>query len=414
MYTFTQKSEPVRILLRQSREECAILELQSASGDKACQQLSRALFIITILFILTGCQNERYNLRMPVISGMLLEIKPSPAKTFDSNPDKLQIYWFGTTCYYIQLGKVGILTDPFVTSGLENLKNAHSDTREVERTLGQIKQPPDAIFISHSHSDHLLDAHTAMLQIPSWQPVPLFGSRSTKNILMGFGNPALNRRLNIVDDQTPGKWIKIELSKEKSEEGYSIEYMALESTHSPHLNYTSEIVPGWSFSKVLLDGKTTEPLTSLPKFWDYKTGEVHSYLFRLRYDKEDDKVSFVALLISPMPLLKYPNGLPPNNDPVDVLLGTAALPNEADSYPKEHIEWLKPRVVILSHFNNFFEKERDEIIHVGGEPKTDIKQYLIDVQSAARYPEFERVLVPPITEFNGDSIKNLIVITKGR
>ena len=341
---------------------------------------------------------------MPVLSGMVMEVKPTPIKTFDSQPDKLQIYWFGTTSYYIQLGEVGVLTDPFVTSGLKNLIKARSDVEKVKRTMGRLKQPPNGIFIGHSHIDHLLDAPTAMLELENWSNVKLYGSASVKNILMGFNNSSLDGRVKLVHVSSAGEWQEIALKKKLRDQGYVIEYMALETTHAPHLSYTSRIFPDLTIDKVFLSNKTKAPLLRAPSWLNYRAAQVYSFLFRLSH-KQD---SYVVMLSGSTPLKNSPKDL----GPIDVLISSAVIPDKSGNYPKKDMDDFKPRVVVLSHFNNFFKNNSDEVLNTLNVPKADIKGVLLNVQLAANYPRFEKGIVPALTELEGNTTKNLIVIKK--
>ena len=82
------------------------------------------------------------------------------------------------------------------------------------------------------------------------------------------------------------------------------------------------------------------------------------------------------------------------------------------TYPKKDMDDFKPRVVVLSHFNNFFKNNSDEVLNTLNVPKADIKGVLLNVQLAANYPRFEKVIVPALTELEGNTTKNLIVIKK--
>jgi len=372
---------------------------------------TKILILLGTILTLSNCSNievRKKNFEMPVRSGMVTEIKPSVIDGFDTTPDKLQVYWFGTAAHYIQFGEIGVLTDPFVTTG-ENLEKAVSDEQEVKKTLGQLEQAPDAIFIGHSHIDHLLDAHTAMLELPNWFNVPLFGSQTTRNILKGHKNTDLDKRVNVIDAEQPSQWISIPISNQKRDNGYSIEYMVLETAHTPHFSFDMEFFGiKERFDHTLLDRKIDEPLTNPPStLLDYPSGEVYNFLFRLKHNNTE----FIVLMLgSPMPLADYPGSLPPSDIPIDVVIGLAANADNVEDYPKKQIAQLKPRVVILSHFNNFFDKDADEILHVFNKPIVNIKQFILDVQEGATYSNFEKILVPAITEFEKNSIKNVIQI----
>ncbi len=183
--------------------------------------------------------------------------------------------------------------------------------------------------------------------------------------------------------------------------------MALKTANTPHFAFFPLLVNSFSFSGTLLDGIIDKPLSKPPTSMDYQSGEVYNFLFRFRHDSTE----FIVLMLgSPMPLIDYPQSLPPQGIPIDVVFGLTANAENVIDYPKEQMERLMPRVIILSHFNNFFNKNADEILHIEGHPLVDIDQYLLDVQKIADYPGFEKIIVPAITEFEGDLIRNVILI----
>lgn len=60
------------------------------------------LILLGAILLLSSCSNieaRKNNFEMPVRSGMVMEIKPSVIDNFDTTPDKLQIYWFGTAAH---------------------------------------------------------------------------------------------------------------------------------------------------------------------------------------------------------------------------------------------------------------------------------------------------------------------------
>ena len=150
--------------------------------------------------------------KVPDVDGAVMELGRLTDALFpgESGYDStLQLSWLGTACHYIQLGDLGILTDLFVTNGvsLGSLMNLRSDPKRVSETLKRVQSPPDAVFVNHAHSDHILDAHAAM-ELQSWKQhrVLLYGGRSVRNILAGWGDDDVLRRTHEITASQRDVW----------------------------------------------------------------------------------------------------------------------------------------------------------------------------------------------------------------
>ncbi len=117
----------------------------------------------------------------------------------------LQIKWLGTASYSIQLGNVVLLTDPFFTrhSMLKvGLGTIASDPATVLETIEGLPIP-QAVFVGHSHYDHMLDLAGSLRQ-PGWCEVPVYGSETTRNILFGYDRCLAKKNWQPV--QKDGDW----------------------------------------------------------------------------------------------------------------------------------------------------------------------------------------------------------------
>src|SRR5262249_20568631 len=130
--------------------------------------------------ILVGCAEPNL-----VAEGKVLSVAAGARALTRGDPryeTTLQVKWLGTACYVIRLGDEVLFTDPFVShhsAWQVATGTIASDPAKVRAALEGLPAPA-AIFVSHSHYDHLLDAAEALKQ-PGWAAAPIFGSDTTRN-----------------------------------------------------------------------------------------------------------------------------------------------------------------------------------------------------------------------------------------
>jgi L-ascorbate metabolism protein UlaG (beta-lactamase superfamily) len=327
--------------------------------------------------------------RMPAVDGAVIEIRRSDHALREGEAgfsEQLQLSWFGSGCHLIRLGGVSILTDPFVTNDFD-LTGIASDPERVAATLGRIT-PPDAVLVNHSHHDHLLDAYPAM-SLPQWkaQEVPLYGGRSAVNLLAGYEGGKIDPRWHAVEH---GSRVRIAGTKP----GYNAVVTAYRSNHGPHLKC------GYTLANGLVEQPRTTPPSHLT---DFQSGEVFNYLIELR---APGGVRFnVFYLGAPFHLDERPESLPP--------AGTA---DRVRGYPREHLARLRPKNIVLTHFNTFFKEDPDQQLALGPLDFVKMPGLSREVQAAfARNPrsdpDFEKLYIPAITVMeNGGGARNVIRI----
>ncbi len=308
---------------------------------------------------------------------MELEIKRAPVHTL-GDASALQIRWLGTACYALELGGLSVLLDPFVSNGFVYPWNMESRKDEVERLLAPLEPRPQAVFVSEGHTDHVLDAHRALAL---WPEATLWGSRTVKNVLAGHG---LQERVRDVAKEPTG-----ELFEPGEKPGVALRFQAFESKHTPHFK------SGWTF----LGGTVDEPLDDEPGFWDYVAGEAYNYLLEFRSLSDPKALPLNVFVLNAPHSRKFP--LPSADTPIDVLLIlTPSTETVEGDYPAEWIERLQPRVIVLSHFDDFMsprdydQEPPSEVLY-----EADITGFLLDAQRAAlRYERFERIVVPALAD----------------
>src|SRR5687767_14571917 len=142
---------------------------------------ARFLTFCLLVVLCTNCAS-----RSPVAPGMVMHFSPRLPYNRAADTNALQVQWLGTACYLLQLGNQAILTDPFYSHhsmtrvAFGALK---SDPQIVSNALASVTVPK-AIFVGHSHFDHMLDAAQSLSQ-PGWEGVSIYSSETTRNILHG-------------------------------------------------------------------------------------------------------------------------------------------------------------------------------------------------------------------------------------
>jgi L-ascorbate metabolism protein UlaG (beta-lactamase superfamily) len=324
---------------------------------------------------------------MPALDGAVVEVRRSDEALRPGDAGyatTLQLYWLGSGCHLIQLGGTAVLTDPFVTNEFDPLGGLRSDPARVDATLARIPVP-SAVLINHSHHDHILDAHAAM-SLPEWEnrSVPLYGGQSAVNILAGFRGGAIEPRWHAVRHRQ-------QFAVAAGPGGRPATVTAFQSEHPPHLKC------GFT----LADGIVAHPRTTPPRrLRHFQAGEVFNYLIELR---GPSGVTFnVFYLGAPAPLDEHLECLPPAGTCIDVAIILAPTADNVRGYPEEHLAVMKPRHVVLSHFNTFFKDDPDQQLTLAGVDFVKMPKLSRDVQAtfarnAATYPKFERLHIPAIT-----------------
>ena len=365
--------------------------------NQQTNQSHRWLTLAACTAMLCACINEP---AMPAMDGAVIEIRRSGrslAKGDAGFERTLQLYWFGSGCHLIQLGELSVLTDPFVTNGLQ-LVNNRSDPKRVGATFAKIR-PPTAILINHSHIDHLLDAYAA-LSLADWKKnrVPLYGGLSARNILAGWKDADALDRCHVVSEQGG------EVLNRKLPAGYNLHVTAYPSRHGRHLKC----------GLTLFGGKVAVPRTTPPStLADYEAGEVFNYLITLKHHSTTFRIFHLGAVADPD---EFPGSLPPSGTNIDVVILCVPGAKNLDSSPGKHLARLRPRHIVLSHFNTLLKENPDRQLAIGWIDLVKIDDLSRDIQSGyalrtREYPEFETLQIPAITIMEAyDQARNVITI----
>jgi L-ascorbate metabolism protein UlaG (beta-lactamase superfamily) len=165
----------------------------------------------------------------------------------------LTFRWIGVSGFTLTDGKTTLLFDPAVTptplrSWALPFQKVKSDIEEFKYWASRCEiKKLDATFVNHTHTDHAIDAPTAVNLFGGL----LAGSTSLRNIGLGHGIP--ENAIRVLKDRDT---LKVG----------DFQVQAFTTPHSPHL-----------FNIMLADGHINEPLPPGSSPWDYRVGETRSY-----------------------------------------------------------------------------------------------------------------------------------------
>jgi L-ascorbate metabolism protein UlaG (beta-lactamase superfamily) len=346
---------------------------------------------------------------VPVRTGNVITIRKVPP----TNPtaSTLVINWFGTSSYELRQGNISVLTDPFVTYKYPHhvlsvnpfINYMRSDPLLVQSRYGQINPPPTSIFIGHSHYDHMMDT-VAALKLPNWNNIPVYGSTTTKNILAGYsknistvppnlcqastGTPTVRKwSENWCHSDTNGSWKNVHVNL--------LYYQTFEAEHAYHFA-----------GKTLWDGVQPTELTYPPRITnDFKAGETYIHFFKFETltgaSNETFTVGIVGAATGVDAVLDTQLRTFAINNQVDVLI--LCVPGwdniQGEKYPGNLLEILKPRVIVLTHYDNFFDPDRN-VDPQRLVPTADFNEFLDklqrDINAITGYTQFESILIPGV------------------
>ena len=299
---------------------------------------------------------------------------PEPVK---SNP--LYVQFTGAGGVYMATQNVALMADPFFSNpGLGDLvllNDLQPDEAMIDQWLPSIENVA-GIIVGHGHYDHLMDVPAILPRLPAEAKV--FASQ-TSNHMLATSIPK-KRRVDLngamASATQRGEWVQV---------NSKMRILPIESEHSPH-------VAGMVFA----NAKLAEDTASLPgDALDWQSGTTLSYVIDFLADTEkgDGGVQYRVFFQSSSS--GYPLGAPPawlkdDGVPVDLAILCMANFDSVDNYPGGVLNQLKPKNILLTHWEVFWESYTPNEASVL--PGLDIEKFIAQVKLAV--PESTPIYLP--------------------
>lgn len=233
----------------------------------------------------------------------------------------------------------------------------HSDSAAVDRSLrrmlGAELRPLASvrtILVGHSHYDHLMDVPLiARRYLPD---AKIYGTLTTKRILLGDSSMRANRdridSLAPADSAIASAW---RVGRWNYSPGRRFRFMAMRSSHAHN----------WWFVTVA-NCRRSRDRASLPRTaWGWCVGEPVSYIIDVldTTGRPVFRIFYQDAATRPLDVV-----LPPftveDQRPVDVAIVCAGNFKKVGDYPTLLLAALRPKYVILGHWEDFFHDPLDE------------------------------------------------------
>jgi L-ascorbate metabolism protein UlaG (beta-lactamase superfamily) len=297
--------------------------------------------------------------------------------------DSISLHYIGCSGFFIKKGKEVVLIDPYFSNRPSStflfgrLINKSNITPEIKNLIdntflhvigdsidgsGVVK----TLVISHGHVDHFGDVpYLFDSGHLNKDTVKIIGSTVTQYYLGGNNIPDKNvvKQVEAIaaTQSTEGKWVYI---------NSKIRILPIISEHGPHVRLF-----GLNFNLV---PKKHEQKNTHYKYWrQYATGQILCYL--IDFLNDDGSINFRIYHNSASS--NYPFGFPPqsvlNQHPVDVAILCVASFHTVKNYPEDIVKYLKPKHIILSHWEDFFGYSIPELKKKPKEvPLTNVNKFL--------------------------------------
>ena len=269
----------------------------------------------------------------------------------DQPSDSITLKYLGSGGYYFQKDSAALIIDPFFSPYRMfplTLKKISTQTENVELGLYDIKEEVrnnvDAIFITHSHYDHLLDAPYVFNHYLDSGNSKIYGSASTIAIVSSVVDSI---HLENIEDKissvnSPGEWIYINNG--------SIRVMPIMTKHAPHYK---------KLVSISLYGGTAEPIeryesdSTETHVTNWKSNITFAYLIDfMKMGKPDFRVYLLSSASSPPDGFVHEETL--KEHPVNLaILGAASFAN-VENYPQGILKHIAPQKLIIAHWEDLF------------------------------------------------------------
>jgi len=343
-------------------------------------------FILGALFLLLGTACSKNSSKLfskKAIKAIAIDTSLIQSQNFainfsDTPADSITLKYLGSGGYFISKGKAALIIDPFFSPYRMfplALKKISTQTENVERGLFDIKDKVysdvDAIFITHSHYDHLLDAPYVFNHYldTTRKTTSIYGSSSTKTIASAVVDIShlTDIDANVGTLTTKGEWIYLN-------DG-SIRVMPIMTNHAPHYHKLVSISLYGGEAEPIKNYNTDSTKTFVTR---WKGGSTFAYLIDfMKNGKPEFRIYLLSSASSPPDGFIHEETLKEHKVNL-AILGAASFAN-VENYPQGILGHIKPEKLIIAHWEDLF------------------KPYLHDPPRLIRATNFKK-LIPQINQ----------------
>jgi L-ascorbate metabolism protein UlaG (beta-lactamase superfamily) len=299
--------------------------------------------------------------------GKTLQEKPFFVKdsfTQNLNPiptDSIELYYSGCAVFYIKYRNEAVLNDPFMSNKGPLAEVAAlkllTDTTLVDDYFHKIigsnndkKGNIKAMLATHTHYDHVLDFPYIYQRKLNKDSVIVLGSSGVKSLLKAsvtsFGQQINSKNIISID------------SKNASDSTNFRQWIYTKNAHFRFLPILTEHAPHFYGIK-LYKGKISDDLKKVPTdAGSYKEGQSLSYLIDILDNKQNIIFRIYVQGSSSSPPFGFPPAKVLAEKQVDVAILCVASFQYVHQHPEGIVNYLKPKMMILSHWENFFQPHK--------------------------------------------------------
>ena len=271
----------------------------------------------------------------------------------DLPSDSITLKYLGSGGYYFSNGKSAFIIDPFFSPYQIvplAITKIGPQTANVELGLADIKKEVynnvEAIFISHSHYDHLLDAPYVFNHYldTSKTTTKIYGSSSTKTIASSVveSKHLENIEENVCSLKSKGEWIYLNEGR--------IRVMPIQTRHAPHLKIIVSISLYTGEAKPIKKYDTDSTKTFVTK---WKGGCTFAYLIDfMSHGSPNFRIFLLTSASSPPDGYVHKEILAEHK--VNLAILGAASSGNVENYPQGILQHIKPEKLIIAHWEDLF------------------------------------------------------------
>ena len=287
--------------------------------------------------------------------------------------DSISIHYIGCSGFFIRKGNDVVLIDPYFSNNkantylfgtLTNKSNISADVKYLidsvfSHAIGDSTDRSGLIktlLITHGHVDHYGDIpYLFQSGHFNMDTIKIIGNSTVQHYLAGDNIPDRNIIKPVESSASTttneGKWIYV---------NKKIRIMPVIDEHAPHLRIAG--------IKINFASQKNEKKDIHHKYWrQYSSGQTICYL--IDFLNDDGNINFRAYINSSA--CGFPHGCAAqsilNEHPIDIASMCVASFNNVKNYPEDIVRYLKPKHIIVCHWENFLSFSINELKN---KPKT--------------------------------------------